>query len=170
MAFLPCKMPSGVDTFSNFAAYKTTGIDLAATGQTTLLTTDNNMGNFVVTEVVLHLDSVVGGNYQTFNSSIGWTGPGYEDVADLQQKGSTETNSAYNGLWLRTNKFERYNLRYFYTYGTPTSSPTAQSYATGYATPANTATVIQLNITATILDAGSTGTIVVVGYYTGMRP
>lgn len=170
MAFLPCKMPSGVDTFSNFAAYKTTGINLAANGQTTLLTTDDNMGSFVVTEVVLHLDSVVGGDLQTFNSSLGWTAPNYAEIASLQQKGTTDSDSGLNGLRLRTNKFERYNLRYFYTYGTPTSSPTAQSYATGYATPANTATVIQLNITATNLDAGSTGTIVVVGYYTGMRP
>ncbi len=170
MAYLPCKMPSGVDTFSNFAAYKTSGINLAATGLTTLLTTDDNMGRFVVTEVILHLDSVVGGNYQTFNSSIGWTVPTYADVADLQQKGSTETDSSYNGLWLRTTKFERYNLRYFYTYSSPTASPTARSYAVGYATPENAATVISLNITATILDAGSTGTIVVIGYYTGMRP
>lgn len=170
MAFLPCKMPSGVDTFSNFAAYKTTNINLAATGQTPLLTTDNNMGRFVVTEVVLHIDNAAGGDFQTFNSSIGWTGPNYEDVADIQQKGTTSTNSSLNGLRLRTNKFERYNLRYFYTFSSPTASPTAQGYASGYGTPENAATTINLNVTATIFSVGSTGTIVVVGYYTGMRP
>lgn len=170
MAFLPCKMPSGVDTFSNFAAYKTSGINLDVPAVIPLLTTDNNMGSFVVTEVVLHLDSVVGGNQRIFVASIGWTPTLYEDIAELQQKGSSSSGSANNGLWLRTNKFERFNLRYFYTYGPPSSSPTAQSYATGYATPANTATTIYLNLDFTNLDPGSTGTIVVVGYYSGMRP
>lgn len=170
MGYIPAKMPSGADTFSNFAAYKTSGINLAATGQTTLLTTDNNMGRFIVTEVVLHIDALVGGDFQTFNSSIGWTSSAYEDIAEEQQKGTTSTNSSLNGLRLRLNKFERYNLRTFATFSSPTASPTPQSYATAYATPENTATDIKLNITATIMDVGSTATIVVVGYYTGMRP
>lgn len=170
MAYQPIKVPSGVHTFSNFAAYKTSNINLAATGLTSLLVTDNNMGRYVVTEVVIHFDNVVGDTYRTFASSIGWTAPDYENIADLQDKGYRLPNNSFNGMFLRTNKFERYNLRYFYTYSSPGTSPTAQSYATGYGTPENTATNIQLNIMDTNLGSGSSGTIVVVGYYTGMRP
>lgn len=163
MSYIPSKMPSGADTFSNLASYKAT-VNLAPAtvpSYTTLFTTDNNMGSFVVTDIILHLDNVVGTNYLTYTSSIGWNSASsaYDNIAGSQVKGSTSTSSTSNSLWLRTNKFEWYRLQ------TETSG-----YAQNYATTANTATDVVLKITNSILGSGSTGTILVTGYYTGMRP
>ena len=158
MSFIPVKMPSAAETFSNYAAYRTV-VDVTTTGLKTLCTTDNNMGQFVVTEIVIHCDTINGGNNSTYTSSIGWNASTYDNIAASVVKGDTHTGSSYNSLWLRPNKFEPYTLR-----------TSGAGYYANYATPANTATDIKMNITATIMPAGCSISVFVIGFYAGMRP
>lgn len=163
MSYIPVKMPNGADTFSNFAAYKKV-VNLAPAvvpSYTTLLTTEDQLGSFMVTEVILHLDNVVGTNYLTFTSSIGFNGGAlaYNNVCASVTKGSTSTSSTANSLWLRTNKFERYEVLGM--------SGSSLAYSASYP---NYQEDLVLKITNSILGAGSTGTIIVAGIYTGARP
>lgn len=155
MTYLPVKTPSAVETFSIFVAYRQSAA-LNTTGTTVLLTADDNMGMFVPTEIYFHVDAN-SDDLKTFTMSIGWNGA-YNNIVASVVQGTTQTTSTFNYLRLKPNRFFKLPL---------TSSGTG--YAT-YATTANTATAIRLNISATTMPVGATGTFFVVGYYTGMRP
>jgi len=150
-------MPSGADTLSTFAVYRKS-VSLTTVGQTVLLTTDNNLGQFVVTEIRFNVDNNGGSETTTFTASIGWNASTYDNLAASAVKGTTQTGSTYFYLRLKTNKVDRFILR------------TSAGYYAAFATPANASTEVRLNLTASGMGAGATATFFVVGYYAGSRP
>lgn len=157
MSYLPVKMPSAADTFSNFATYKAT-VDISSTGTQTLLTTDNNMGQFVVTEAFLYIDSA-GLDLKTFTMTMGWNASAYDNIIGPSvTMGTTNSSpSNYFSFQLRRYRYFKLTLR------------SSSGYAL-MATPMNTATDIRLNVSSTIMPSGSPCSFFIVGYYSGMRP
>lgn len=157
MSYLPAKMPSGADTFSTFAVYRKS-VSLTTVGQTVLLTTDDNLGQFVATEIRFNVDNNAGSELTTFTASIGWNASSYDNLSASAAKGTTSTSSSLQYLRLKANKVDRFTLR------------TSAGYYAAFATPANASTEIRLNLTASGMGAGSSATFFVVGYYAGSRP
>lgn len=157
MSHLPFSDPNvAASTLSNFVIYKK-NVSISALADLLLFTTEENMGQFVATQVWVHINDNAGSDTRTFTATVGHNASTYDNIA------TSGTTSVFGGAAATD-----YNVKNNKAVLMP--GRIASSYY-NTATPANVATPVYMKITSAVSPAATiTATVYVVGFYTGMRP
>lgn len=138
-------------TLSNMVVYKQQVVIPTSGPASTdfpIFTTESSMGRFVPLEVWFHIDANSGVNTLTFTSSVGFDANRTNICSSTSRGGTTLAN-----------QLQQYRALKF-----------ATTFASNYSNcVASGSTTVYLRVTA-YPSSTLTGTVFILGYYTGMRP